>query len=168
MSRRIANIGMLTALAMIFSYVEMLIPINFGIPGVKLGIANLVIVVGLYMMREKDVLIISLLRIILMNCLFGNGISLLYSLSGGILSFAVMTLAKRIKGFSISGISVAGAVSHNAGQIIAAAIVIGNKSIFYYFPVLTVAGVITGLFIGLLSARILVGIKGYVNFMVES
>lgn len=159
MSRRIANIGMMTALAMIFSYVEMLLPVNFGIPGVKLGIANLVVVTGLYMMDAKDVFMVSAIRIFLMGCLFGNGVSLLYSLAGGILSFAVMVLLRHIKGFGISGISIAGAVSHNIGQLMMAALVIGNLSIFYYFPVLMAAGVVTGLFIGILSSKIVAGIR---------
>lgn len=167
MSKRVAYIGILTSLAMIFSYVEMLIPVNFGIPGIKLGIANLVVVTGLYMMRTKDVFIVSMLRILLVGCLFGNGVSLLYSLSGGLLSFAVMAASKRINGLGISGVSVLGAVSHNAGQIFVASFIIGSKSIFYYFPVLAIAGVITGLFIGLLSSRIIEGVKHHVNFMVE-
>lgn len=167
MSKRVAYIGILTSLAMIFSYVEMLIPVNFGIPGIKLGIANLVVVTGLYMMRTKDVFIVSMLRILMMGCLFGNGVSLLYSLSGGLLSFFVMAASKRIKGFGISGVSVLGAVSHNAGQILAASFIIGSKSIFYYFPVLTIAGVITGLFIGLLSSRIIEGVEHHINFMIE-
>ena len=99
-SRKIALCAMLMALAMIFSYVEVLIPINLGVPGIKLGIANLVVVVGLFFLPAGEVLMISVARILLMGYLFGNGMSILYSLAGGLLSFLVMLLLKHIKGFS--------------------------------------------------------------------
>ena len=104
-SRKIALCAMLMALAMIFSYVEVLIPINLGVPGIKLGIANLVVVVGLFFLPAGEVLMISVARILLMGYLFGNGMSILYSLAGGLLSFLVMLLLKHIKGFSITGYS---------------------------------------------------------------
>ena len=107
-SRKIALCAMLMALAMIFSYVEVLIPINLGVPGIKLGIANLVVVVGLFFLPAGEVLMISVARILLMGYLFGNGMSILYSLAGGLLSFLVMFLLKHIKGFSITGVSIAG------------------------------------------------------------
>ncbi len=163
MSKRIANIGLMTALAMIFSYVEAMLPINFGIPGVKIGIANLVVVSGIYILNIKDVWMISMIRIFLMGLLFGNGVSLIYSLSGGVLSLLVMMLLKKSGIFSITGVSVAGAVSHNIGQLIAASVVIGNLSIFYYFPVLLIAGVVMGIIIGMLSGRILTGVKPEMN-----
>lgn len=157
--RKVAYCALLIALAMILSYVEALIPINFGIPGVKLGIPNLVIVVGLYILKPHEVFIISLLRMILVACLFGNGMSLLYSLAGGFLSFAVMLLLTKFKGFSIIGVSIAGGVCHNIGQIVVAAIVVENLKLMYYFPVLLVAGVITGAIIGIISGRILKVVK---------
>lgn len=88
---------MLMALAMIFSYVEALIPINFGVPGIKLGIANLIVVIGLFFLPPAEVLMISIARILLMGYLFGNGMSILYSLAGGLLSFFVMLLLKKSK-----------------------------------------------------------------------
>lgn len=116
-SRKIALCAMLMALAMIFSYVEVLIPINLGVPGIKLGIANLVVVVGLFFLPAGEVLMISVARILLMGYLFGNGMSILYSLAGGLLSFLVMFLLKHIKEFSITGVSIAGGVTHNVAQI---------------------------------------------------
>lgn len=163
MSKRIANIGLMTALAMIFSYVEAVLPINFGIPGVKIGIANLVVVSGIYILNIKEVWMISMIRIFLMGLLFGNGVSLIYSLSGGVLSLLVMMLIKKPGIFGIIGVSVAGAVSHNIGQLIAALVVIGNLSIFYYFPVLLIAGVVMGIIIGVLSGRILTGVNPEIN-----
>lgn len=91
-SQKVSYCAVFTALAMIFSYVEAILPINFGVPGMKLGLANLVIVTGLYYMSEKDVFLISLTRILLMGLLFGNGMSLLYSLTGGILSYIIMVI----------------------------------------------------------------------------
>ena len=112
-NKKLANMAMLVALAMIFSYVESLIPINFGIPGMKLGVANLVTVTGLYFLELPEVFLVVVMRILLTVFLFGNGISIVYSLAGGILSFLVMALMKRLKGFSVAGVSIAGGVSHN-------------------------------------------------------
>ena len=156
-SRKIALCAMLMALAMIFSYVEVLIPINLGVPGIKLGIANLVVVVGLFFLPAGEVLMISVARILLMGYLFG--MSILYSLAGGLLSFLVMFLLKHIKGFSITGVSIAGGVTHNVAQICVAALVVQNRKLFYYLPALLVAGVITGMLIGILSDRILSAVK---------
>ncbi|MBQ3664972.1 MAG: Gx transporter family protein [Lachnospiraceae bacterium] len=154
MSKKIAYLAMLIALAMIFSYVEALIPINFGIPGVKLGIANIVILVGLYVLEPKDVLVISVIRIVLVGILFGNVMSITYSLAGGLFSFLMMWLIKKIKGFSIVGVSIAGGVSHNIGQLAVAILVIENIKLIAYIPVLLIAGAVTGLIIGILSVRI--------------
>ena len=126
---------MLVALAMIFSYVETLIPINFGIPGVKLGLANLVIVIALYKMKLTEVYLLSVVRVLLSGFIFGNYFSIIYSLAGGLLSLTVMALLKKSKGFSVMGISVAGGVFHNVGQLIVAMLVVETFSVGYYFPV---------------------------------
>ena len=130
-SRRISYCAVFTALAMIFSYVEAILPINFGVPGMKLGLANLVIVTGLYYMSEKDVVFISMARILLMGMLFGNGISLIYSLTGGILSYLIMILLKKKMNLSVLVISISGGITHNIGQLIAASFVVNNFHIFY-------------------------------------
>ena len=158
-TRRIAYCAMMIALAMIFSYVESLIPFNFGVPGMKLGIANLVMVAGLYFLPVTDVFIISLVRIVLVGSMFGNGMSIIYSLAGGILSLIVMVLLKKIPGFSIIGVSIAGGISHNIGQLIVAAIVVQNIKILYYCPARLIAGTITGLLIGIVSGQVLAAIK---------
>ena len=155
MAKRIATCASLVALAMIFSYVEAILPVHFGVPGVKLGLANLVVVSGLYLLRPGDVFLISLSRILLSALLFGSGLSLLYSLAGGILSYLVMLLLKRRRGFSAVGLSIAGGVAHNIGQIAAAAWAAGSTAVFYYLPVLVVAGVFTGMLMGLLAMRVL-------------
>ena len=125
-SQKVSYCAVFTALAMIFSYVEAILPINFGIPGMKLGLANLVIVTGLYYMSEKDVFLISLTRILLMGLLFGNGMSLLYSLTGGILSYIIMVTLKKKSSLSVLAVSVSGGVFHNIGQLAAAAFAISN------------------------------------------
>ena len=131
-SRRVSSGAMLVALAMIFSYVESLIPINLGVPGIKLGVANLVTVTGLYILAPMEVLLVVILRVLLVGFMFGNGMSILYSLAGGILSFLVMLLLKRIKGFSME-----------------------NTKLIYYLPVLMIAGTVTGILIGVVSRKIL-------------
>ena len=154
-ARKVALCGMLTALAMIFSYVETLIPINFGIPGVKLGLANLVVLSGLYFLKPPHVLAVSVARILLTGFMFGNGMSILYSLAGGLLSFLVMVILKKRGGFSPVGVSIAGGVSHNTGQLIVAGLVVRTLKLVYYLPVLIVSGAVTGMLMGLLTVRVL-------------
>lgn len=158
-NKKLANMAMLVALAMIFSYVESLMPINFGIPGMKLGVANLVTVTGMYFLEFPEVFLVVVMRILLTGFLFGNGMSIVYSLAGGILSFLGMALMKRLKGFSVAGVSIAGGVSHNIGQIIVASVVIENLKLIYYLPVLLVAGTVTGFVIGIVAGKILPVVK---------
>ena len=158
-NKKLANMAMLVALAMIFSYVESLIPINFGIPGMKLGVANLVTVTGLYFLELPEVFLVVVMRILLTGFLFGNGMSIVYSLAGGILSFLVMALMKRLKGFSVAGVSIAGVVSHNIGQIIVASVVVENLKLIYYLPALLIAGTVTGFVMGMISKKLLPIIK---------
>ena len=154
MAKKIAYSSILVALALILSYVEALIPINFGIPGVKLGLANLVIVIGLYFLNTSQVFVILITRIILVSFLFGNMSAMLYSLAGGIISFMVMLLMKKIKGFSIVGVSIAGGVAHNIGQLIVASLVVENFKLIYYLPVLMIAGTLTGMLIGIIAQQV--------------
>ena len=146
---------MLVALAMIFSYVESLIPINLGVPGIKLGVANLVTVTGLYILAPMEVLLVVILRVLLVGFMFGNGMSILYSLAGAALSMTVMTLMLKKTSFSLIGVSVAGGVSHNIGQLIIAMLIVQNASVFVYAPALLVAGVAAGVVIGGLTNEIL-------------
>lgn len=161
MRNRAAYFGVFTALALILSYVEMLIPINFGIPGAKLGLANLVIVIVLYKTDRKEALLLTVVRIVLSGFIFGNLFSILYSLAGGILSLAVMALLKKRNVFSTAGVSIAGGVSHNIGQLIVAMLVVETYQVGYYLPVLLAAGVATGLLIGIVSQGVLKRIRGF-------
>ena len=150
---RIAWFGVFTALALIFSYVETLIPFQIGIPGVKLGLANLIVVVALYKMGGKDALLLSVTRIVLSG--FASLFSILYSLAGGLLSLAVMVILKKRGSFSVFGVSMAGGVFHNVGQLIVAMLVVETFSVAYYVPVLLIAGVITGFIIGVVANEML-------------
>ena len=143
MRSRVAYFGVFTALALIFSYVETLIPIQLGIPGVKLGLANLIIVIALYKISLKETYLLSVTRVVLSGFMFGNMFAILYSLAGGLLSLTVMAILKKAGGFSVMGVSIAGGVAHNIGQLIVAMIVIETFSVAYYIPVLLIAGLIT-------------------------
>lgn len=155
MKTRVAYFGVFTALALIFSYVESLIPINFGIPGIKLGLANLIIIIALYKMSVKEAYVLSVVRVVLAGFMFGNLFSIIYSLAGGLLSLTVMALLKRSDKFSLFGISMAGGVFHNVGQLIVAILVMENLNIVYYMPVLLISGLITGLVIGVVAGEML-------------
>lgn len=152
---RVAYFGVFTALALIFSYIETLVPISFGIPGVKLGLANLIIVIALYKIPLREVYVLSIVRVLLSGVLFGNYFSIAYSLAGGLLSLTVMALLKKVGGFSVIGISIAGGVCHNIGQLVVAMIVVETFAMSYYMPVLLVAGLITGFLIGVVADQVL-------------
>ena len=160
-AQTVAYCGVLTALAMVFSYVEALIPVHFPVPGIKLGLANLVVLSGLYYLKPSLVLTVSVARIVLVGFLFGNGMSILYSLAGGLLSYLTMQAVMHEDGFSPVGVSVAGGVSHNIGQLFVAGLVLQSIGLVWYLPILIVAGTVTGFLMGLLSLRVLraLGIK---------
>lgn len=149
-AKKDAQLGILTTLALILSYIESLIPVFVGIPGVKLGLANLVIVFVLYRMTVRDALIVSVIRILLAGFMFGNLMSIAFSLVGSLFSICAMCLLKRLKEFSIVGVSVAGGCMHNLGQLCVSIFVVQTFRLIYYFPVLMIAGILTGLLIGIL------------------
>ena len=151
---KIAQYGLLIALAFIFSYVEALIPLPVPVPGIKLGLANLVNVVGLYTVGAAGTLVVGLLRIVMVGFTFSNPGSMLYAMAGGILSLAVMALAKKMDWFDKTGVSILGGVFHNIGQLSMAAWITKTAGVFTYLPVLLVAGVITGGVIGLLGGLV--------------
>lgn len=154
MKNKVAYMGVFLALALILSYVESLIPFYFGIPGVKLGLANLIVVIMLYAVGAKEAFAISMLRILLSGFLFGNLFSILYSFAGGILSFLVMWLVKRTGKFHVMSVSICGGITHNIGQILVASVIVETYSIFYYIPVLLIAGLITGMLIGVIAGEV--------------
>ncbi len=164
MKNKVAYMGLFLALALICSYVESLIPFYFGVPGVKLGLTNIVIVMVLYCIGAKEAFAISVMRVLLAGFLFGNAFSILYSLAGGILSFAVMFLLKKTKKLNVVSVSVAGGISHNIGQLAVAALIVSNYRILYYGTVLLVAGIVTGFLIGILAQEIILRLEHRITF----
>ena len=139
-TRKLAILGMFVALAFVLSYIEFLLPLNIGIPGAKIGLANLVIMVALYTLGEKNAIALSIVRVVLVGLTFGNLSMMLYSLAGASLSLLVMLIAKKTGKFSMTGVSILGGVFHNVGQIIVAMLVLETSSLFYYLPFLIVVG----------------------------
>ena len=145
-----AFIGLFTALALILAYVEAILPPLFSaIPGIKMGLPNLIIVFLLYRRGPITAFVVSLLRILLVSILFGNVMALIYSLAGGVLSLVTMIVLRRLGFLSTVGVSVAGGVTHNIGQILAAMVLLETAELGYYLAVLTVTGTIAGVLIGI-------------------
>lgn len=149
--KRLCTLALMIALAFTFSYLESLIPFNLGIPGIKLGIANLVVIIALYTMNAKDALFISIIRILLSGLAFSGPFAMIYSLIGGLLSFLVMFVAKKSNKFSPIGVSALGGTVHNFGQILVAAVVMRTYRIIYYFPILMIVGLVTGIVNGIIA-----------------
>ncbi len=154
-TNKIAFLGLLIALAFVLSYVEFLLPLNIGIPGAKVGLANLVVMVALYTLGEKNAFLLSGIRVLLVGLTFVNPAMTIYSLAGAGLSFFTMVIGKRTKWFSQTGVSVIGGVFHNVGQIIVAIIMLKTGSLLYYLPFLVIIGTVSGVVIGLLSGMII-------------
>ena len=157
--KTIARFGLLIALALVLSYLESLLPLSFGVPGIKLGLPNLVVIFALYRLSPRSAAVISLIRVLLSAVLFGSVLSLAYSAAGAVLSFLVMWGMQRSGKFGETGVSVAGAVAHNAGQILTAMLVLETGRLVWYLPVLCLSGTAAGICIGLLSAVLVRRIK---------
>ncbi len=153
--KKITLIGLLTALSMILSYIEALIPPFIAVPGVKIGLANLIIVFALYKLDTRSALLISLLRVFLSSLLFGNLLTLGYSLAGAVFSLLLMIIFKRLKFFSETGVSIIGGVSHNVAQIAVAGFLMETVQIIYYLPALIIVGCVTGAVIGIGGALLI-------------
>ena len=155
---KLALLACFSAVAIIFGYIESLIPFNFGIPGIKLGLSNLVTVVMLYTgnnaFKLKDILLVSLVRIFIVGLLFGNMYGIIYSLCGGIFSLFCMYFVKKIKTLGALSVSITGGITHNAAQLVIAVLVVNQLKIVYYAPVLLLAGCICGAVLGVLGGII--------------
>ena len=150
-AKRVAISALFASLALIFSYIEAILPAAPGIPGIKLGIANLVVIIAMYRLDSRYALTINLIRIFLAGFMFSGLYGAIYSLCGCILSFAVMCLLKKSDAFSVVGVSMGGGVAHNIGQLSIAAILVSSPQIFYYLPVLIISGTVSGILIGWLG-----------------
>lgn len=175
MTKKIAQLGLFLTLALILAYVESLIPFSFGIPGIKLGLPNLIVVIllcGGSTWRSnrypndavanatsrngaKEAILVNILRIVLSGFLFSNLYTILYALAGALLSFIAMLIGRRMRCFSVVGISVLGGVFHNIGQILVAMFVVETVYVGYYVPVLIVAGTVTGAVLGIAAMELI-------------
>ncbi len=162
-SKKVVLYGLLIALAFILSYIESVIPIPVPIPGIKIGLANLVVITALYLMGPKEAFVLSMIRIILVGFTFGNLSTMLFSFAGGILSWGLMVCARKIKGLSITGVSILGGIGHNVGQILVAIFVVNSASLIYYLPFLIISGLVAGTVIGMVGAIITTRLKKYVK-----
>ncbi|MBE6646306.1 MAG: Gx transporter family protein [Ruminococcaceae bacterium] len=158
-NKKIALLGVLAALAIVLSYLESLIPPLVAIPGVKIGLANIAVMLALYKLSVKEAALISICRNLVIFLLFGGLLALLYSLAGSILSLTVMFILKKFTPFSEIGVSVAGGVTHNIAQIVVAVFTFSTPSLMLYLPVLLVSGTIAGIVIGICSGVIIKKIK---------
>lgn len=153
-TKLLARYALLTALALALSWLESLVPLSFAVPGVKLGLPNLVVVFALYRLGLRDAAVISLVRVLLVSFTFGSAYSFAYSLAGAALSLTVMALLKRTEKFSILGVSVAGGVCHNIAQLAVAAAVLGTARLAWYLPALLVSGTAAGVAVGAAGALV--------------
>ena len=157
-TKKLTTMAFLTAVAMILSYVEALLP-AIAIPGVKMGLANIAVVFALYRLGWREAVAVSLVRVVLMALLFTGVGPMLYSLAGAALSLVLMGLMKKSGIFSPVGVSVAGGVGHNAGQVLLAMWMLETQEIIYYLPALAISGVISGVLIGLAGGLLISRMK---------
>lgn len=153
MSKKVAYYGIFATLAILMGYVEAIIPIPLPVPGIKLGLSNVIVLMALYIMDEKTAFGVSIIRVFISALLFRGFLGFWYSLAGATLSFVVMVLAKKTGKMSTVGVSVLGGIFHNIGQVIVASIILGRTVVIYMLPVLIVSGVITGFVIGVIVGR---------------
>ena len=153
-TKKTARYGLLIALAFLFSYIESVVMVPLPVPGIKLGLANLVVLAALYRMGNGPAALVSVVRVVLAGLTFNNAVMMLYSLAGCTLSLLVMILLKRTDRFGMAGVSVAGGGMHNVGQLLVAAAVVETSALLYYLPALLVSGCIAGIVIGAVGAEV--------------
>ena len=154
--KRITLLALFTSVALLLSYVEMLIgPLFTGVPGIKMGLPNIAIMLVLYRIGTKEAVAVSFIRIVISSILFGNITMFWYSVAGAALSLIVMILLKKLDILSSLGVSVAGALAHNVGQILVAMLLMQTTQIGYYMIVLSVTGIVSGIFVGLLGGFVI-------------
>lgn len=158
-TRKLTTLAMIVSLALILSFIESRIPAFVAIPGVKVGLANIAVIFTLYKLGTKEAILISALRIVLVSLLFGNPVSLIYSLAGGVLSFVAMFLLKKYTTLSETTISVVGGVMHNVGQIATASVMLSTNVVVYYLPFLILSGTIAGIAVGIAAALLIKRVK---------
>ena len=161
-TKKVALLGILTSVALILSYVEAILPpVWSAVPGIKIGLPNIVIIFLLYRFGVKEAAVVSFIRIFIVALLFGNVMTLAYSCAGAFLSIVLMAVFKKINVFSVVGTSIVGGVAHNLGQILVAIFLFDTVQIGYYMAVLAVTGTIAGVFIGIAGAFLLKRLEKY-------
>lgn len=148
---RITELGMLLAISLVLAYLESLLPVMIAVPGVKIGLANIITMLLLYNRKLRVTFFFMTLRVILAGFLFSGVSGILYSFAGGVCCIGIMSILKRISIFSVMGVSMAGAIFHNIGQIMIAVFVVENVHVVYYLPVLCVSGTVSGFLIGYIT-----------------
>lgn len=155
-TKKLVFLSVFAALAMVLSYIELLLPpIWSAVPGIKVGLPNIVIIFLLYKFSIKEAAVVSIIRLLTTVLLFGNALTLLYSFAGAVLSIFTMWILKKLNLFSQVGVSIAGGVTHNLGQILVAIVVLATKEIGYYMIVLSITGTIAGIFVGIAGILLL-------------
>lgn len=160
MTKKVSVIGLFTAMALLLSCIENILPFRTGIPGIKLGIANLIIVIAFYFLPSGEVLSISLLRVFFLSVFSGSPFTAAFSFTGAIASFFAMYISYRRNSFSPVGISIIGGVTHNLAQLLISAFLLNTPAFLWYSPVLLISGIITGLINGLIAIKIIHTVKG--------
>ncbi len=158
-TKRITYVGVLTSMALVLSYLERMIPPPVPVPGIKLGLANIIILMALYLVTTKDAFLIAVIKSVTIGILFTGPSGMIYGLTGSLLSFGAMIFLKSFKNFSVIGVSIIGGVFHNVGQILIATLVINNEKLLYYLPYLIIFGVISGLLTGIVAYYTLINLK---------
>ena len=156
---KLATLAVAVSVAMILSFVESQLPVFIPIPGVKLGLANVAVIFTVYKLGYPEAVAVSFVRVCLSALLFGSAVSLIYSLTGAIFSFLTMLFLKELIKMHTVGVSIAGGVLHNVGQIIAASVIMGTDAVLYYLPYLIISGVLAGIAVGLISNMLIHLIK---------
>jgi len=159
-TKQVAIMGMLVGVALVLSYIEAMIPIPMGIPGAKIGLANLAVLAALYLFGGKKAFGIAIVRLLLVAFTFGNMAAFLYSLGGMLFSFFTMVILRKIGKFSIVSVSCMGGVMHNMGQLVMAFFVLQTKALWTYLPVLILTGVVSGIVIGILGGILIGRLRG--------
>ena len=158
-TRRLTQISIIISFALILSFIESRIPAFVAIPGVKVGLANIAVIFMLYKFGVREAITVSLVRVFIVALLFGTPVSLFYSISGAVLSFAVMLVLKQLTPLKEVTVSVAGGVMHNVGQIAAASIMLETNVVLYYLPFLLLSGTVAGIVVGIVAALLIQKIK---------
>ena len=158
--KAVARLAILTCITLVLGYLESLIPLGVA-PGVKLGLANTVLLYAVYLMGPGSAALLMLMKVLLSGLLFGGISAMLYSMAGGVLSLSIMLLLRRSRHVGVIGVSVAGAVCHNIGQLLMACLMVESRALLGYLPILLISAAVTGLLTGVIAKYAIKGVQAY-------